>query len=426
MPDLLAVEIGEVGIHQRAQQQQGRLSGMGGIDADVLSHPVSAAEAASRLYGQFVLVCTRPASVVQVGARPALAHSGVALFQQLVPALLGLPVGLHRGPLQVGIGMELGLGGHAAVEPGNGVGRQPRLDGRPAPTALHHALHHALRRLRHPFAQEVAQGRKAPGPLFRQGYPSSAAHVVAQCIQHGLILHAEQAHAVGAVAVNLGSVLRIDALHVDIDVRLAAAQPHVAHPHVGHLPALASGRHRQPQRPHSLQGRQFQLPASAAGRRFSVAHRADAAPLGLQVHVHRRIVIGPPPDADGLVALQHHAVGKHPRQAQRGTGRRRQAQAQQRKKHPSHILHNLTIFVFSCKVNKNSSYLPHVHVSKSATFVSSPEIGAKHHPRLAHIPNGQKPGNEKEFHPLTGIRCAKSISFIANCSSSGYLHFSTG
>ena len=109
-----------------------------------------------------------------------------------------------------------------------GVGRNPGLDGCSAPAVDDNALWH-LGIFLHPFAEEVAYGRKEPRVLLVQGLPVDTGRkdVCLHTVDSRFVLHTEQAHLIVLVGVNLPGVLRIDALNGHVDVRLSGKEPHI-------------------------------------------------------------------------------------------------------------------------------------------------------------------------------------------------------
>ena len=101
---LSAINISNVGVEERAKQQSGRLSGVSLVNLHVLPQP----HAANASPAPLPLVDLGPLRVVVAKSGEAVLsfhhrHARVALIEQLVPAAVGLLVGLLLGANEVGI-----------------------------------------------------------------------------------------------------------------------------------------------------------------------------------------------------------------------------------------------------------------------------------------------------------------------------------
>ena len=109
----------------------------------------------------------------------------------------------------------------------------PSLDGCAAPAVNNNALRHLVG-LEHALTQEIAGSREQPGILLVHRFPVdvSMADILLYTMGAGFVLHTEQADFIILVVINLLSVLRINTLDGDIDVRLTREQPYISHQNI--------------------------------------------------------------------------------------------------------------------------------------------------------------------------------------------------
>ena len=309
---LLAVDVGDVGVEERSQQQPCRLPCMLAVDVDVLSEPRRADASPSPV----VLADGLPPRVVivwrgeQILLPCSFPQSRVALVEHLVPPPVGQLVGLLLCAHVGGIVVETCLLYQHRIVVAQRVGRYPCLDGRSSPAVDDDSLRHVAL-LVHLLAEEIADCREEPCVLFRHGLPVDArrAYIVLGSVGVGLVLHAEEAYHRVLVAVDFPDVLGIDALDCHVDIRLSRAEPHVAEHHVVHLHVVRP-QHIGAAGLHLLVVRQCQCPSPVGvGRGGSRGKRLALRPLYLaEAYADALAGIGPAPYGDVGFALQHYAV----------------------------------------------------------------------------------------------------------------------
>ena len=230
--DLLAVHEGVVLVEERAEQQACRLAGMGLVHLDVLTEPEGAGQSPPVLECPTIipLADLLPVRVVEAEGCPVFTDAGILGVQHLLPLLFGLHVGLTLG-FHVFIVLEelrpLHQHGVVALQ---GVGRDPGLNRRTAPTVDDDALRHA-RLFIHAAAKEIADSREEPRILLVDRFPVDSGGVDVRPGTVGVCLvgYAEKADVSILVGVNIFCILWIDALNGDIDVGLSGQEPHVTY-----------------------------------------------------------------------------------------------------------------------------------------------------------------------------------------------------
>ena len=189
---------------------------MGFVDMDMLAEPDGTRSTPTPV----VLVDGLPIGVLIVGEGIVL--DIVSRVEQFVPPSAGLAVGLHLCPHVVVVLEE----GHSfyqhRIVPFQGVFRNPCLDRGTTPAVDDDALCYLVL-LKHPFAEEIADGREKPGVLFIDGLPVDGGRtdVVLHTVGRCLILNPEHPDLRILVGVDFVDILGVNALYCHVDVRLS-------------------------------------------------------------------------------------------------------------------------------------------------------------------------------------------------------------
>ncbi len=201
---------------------------------------------------------------------------------------------------------------------------QPGFDARAAERGVDQAHRHVHVLLQ--LAREVVAGRGELRHVRGRGrLPAHRSGEIAARRGHAGLRHPEQADAVVAGAGDLRARVQA-AMHLQLHVRLAAAQPHIADQHIGHAPGLAAAAGDQFMRTAGLERRQPRLPAAiVAGLRFH-------APAG-EFDLHLRAGRGLAPHRDRPVALHHRVILEQRVQQRRVGGPCAEGVAGQREQH---------------------------------------------------------------------------------------------
>ena len=159
MTNLLAIQISDVLIEKRAQQETGGLSRVYLIYIYMLTKPNTANASPSPI----VLVDNLPIVVVELGRFVRITR--VIGIQQLLPLLRSLVVSLRLCLYIVIVLKEFGLLNQLRIVPLQRISRNPSLNGGSTPAIDDDALRNT-RLLLHAKTQERTQGRKAPSVLL--------------------------------------------------------------------------------------------------------------------------------------------------------------------------------------------------------------------------------------------------------------------
>ena len=103
--NLLAIQIGDILVEERTEEQTGRLTSVGLINGDMLTQPDGACASPTPI----VLIDLLPRTIVKGGRCPALEHARVVGIEDGVPLTGGLTIGTHLGLHVVVALVELGL-----------------------------------------------------------------------------------------------------------------------------------------------------------------------------------------------------------------------------------------------------------------------------------------------------------------------------
>ena len=296
--DLLTIEISDILVEERTQQQTGSLTRVFLIYIYMLTEPYGTPTPPSPV----ILVDGLPVRIVIV--RTDIVLCGISLIEQRFPLPNSLRIGFHLRHHVFIVLIECRPLHQHGIVASEGICRDPRLDGRAAPAVDDDALRN-LCLLKHPLAKEITSSREQPGILLRHRFPVNGCgqDIILHTMDARGVLYTEQADLGILVSINLLGILRIDTFDGHIDVRLSGQEPHITDKNIVyhqlftfHFPAF----HFHRERSSCLHLRKVHPPTA-----LLISHSRIL--LLIEGDGHRLTSVSLSPNGDGFTTLEHHA-----------------------------------------------------------------------------------------------------------------------
>ena len=293
---LLTIQISNIMIEKRAQQETGGLSRVYLIYIYMLTKPNTADASPSPI----VLVDNLPIVIVELGSFVRITR--VIGIQQLLPLLRSLVVSLCLCLYIVIVLKELGLLNQLRIVALQGISRNPSLNGCSTPTIDDDALRNT-RLFLHAKSQERTQGREAPSILLSQRLPLGRLDILTNTMGVCGIGNTEQTHLVVVKMVDFIGILRVNALNGNVHIRLTRTEPNIAHQYIRQHHVA----HHHCERSTSFHLGQINTPTSV-----SISHSGILTLLPANDNLFTRVSLSP--DRNRFSTLEHHARLEHLRE----------------------------------------------------------------------------------------------------------------